>query len=696
MSAKTKTSDVNQNAGPRSELWLSIAMLSIIVVLIVPLPAVLVDMLLAVNLGFSILLLLVTLSARRPMDVAVFPSLLLLTTLFRLSLNVATTRLILLNGDAGKIVSTFGDFIVGGQLIVGIVIFLILVVIQFIVITKGAGRISEVNARFTLDALPGKQMAIDAELASGSIDQDEARELRTELASEAEFFGAMDGAGKYVRGDSIAGLLITLVNLVGGILIGTTQKGLSFGEAAELYSVLTIGDGLISQIPALIIATTAGFLITKSSTETQLGHELGQQLFHKRRPLISGGVILLVLAMTPGLPKIPFIILAIAAFVIANKLKNQTQEEEKPAAEQTQEPQQSPDDMSLEHFVNSDRICIQIGASLIPFVEQPDGQGLKKHIAGVRTELNQRFGLWVPKVRIRDVLTMDSDAYRISIAGRTVAESQVIVDELLAIDSGNSQMDLHGRETRDPSFGIKAFWIPESQKRRAEFGGYTVVDAMTVVGTHLRTVIRRHAHELLGREDLQKMLNKISEHSPTIIEELKPDIVRQAVLHKVLVLLLEEKVPINNLELILESIVQHGAMIKEPEPLTDLVRADIGAVICENYRTAEGRIRVLVLDQGLEHRLKNLMHEGRLALQPGPLQRLVEKIRQASEASVLQEQPIAVLVDGMFRRPHCAPRSVGLWADVAVISYMEIPTDVLIEPAGFVQPHEMFRRRCAS
>jgi flagellar biosynthesis protein FlhA len=648
----------------------------------------LLDMLLALNLAFSILLLLVTLSAKRPMDVAVFPSLLLLTTLFRLSLNVATTRLILLNGDAGKIVSTFGDFIVGGQLIVGIVIFLILVVIQFIVITKGAGRISEVNARFTLDALPGKQMAIDAELAAQSIDQHEARRQRRELAREAEFFGAMDGAGKYVRGDSIAGLLITLVNLAGGVIIGTTN-GLSLGEAVQHFSVLTIGDGLITQIPALIIATTAGLLVTKASSESHLGKEVHSQMFSKRRPLILGGVVLLVLAMTPGLPKIPFIALALTLFYLASRMKSDAQQatQEKEAKESKQ-PVPPPDD-GLEQFVRTDRICIEIGSSLIPFVERQDGQSLKDRITSLRNELTRKFGLWVPKVRIRDMFSLGKGEYRIHIAGRCVASGDIAVDEFLAIDSGTSQMQLVGQETKDPAFGLKAYWISASQKRRAEFGGYTVVDALTVLTTHLREMIRKHAHELLGREDLQKMLEKVRENSPTIVDELKPDVVRPAVLRKVLVHLLEERVPINNLEMILESIVQHGSQVKDPETLAEHVRADIGPVLCEPFRSESGQLRVLILDPRLETRLLSLIHEGRLSMPAGPLERIVAALRKHWESSVVQEQPVALLIDGRLRRPLRMALRRAL-NELSILSYLEIPTESMIDPVSLISAEEIF------
>ncbi|MFK7819148.1 MAG: FHIPEP family type III secretion protein, partial [Planctomycetaceae bacterium] len=424
---------VGSNTGfaPRSDAALSLSLLAILMLLLVPLPSALLDMLLVLNLGVAILLLLVTLNARRPLELSVFPSLLLLLTLYRLSLNVATTRLILLDGDAGKVVSTFGNFVVGGNLVVGLVIFLILIVIQFIVITKGATRISEVNARFVLDAMPGKQMAIDAELGSGAIDDVEAKARREELTSEAEFYGAMDGAGKFVRGDAIAGLIVTGVNLVGGVVLGVSN-GLTMVEALRRYSILTVGDGLVSQIPALIIATTAGILVTKNTSESSLGNDIGMQVMANRAPLLSGAIVLVVLSFAPGLPKLPFWLMALGLLALYRKagIDQDTAAEEEAPTEP--EPPTDPDDEHLRAFSAHDPVALEIGARLIPLAMPSNADGVTSRIASMRRELTNQFGIWVPSIRIRDAIQLSPCTYRILINGRETAQAEVFPDKLLA------------------------------------------------------------------------------------------------------------------------------------------------------------------------------------------------------------------------------------------------------------------------
>ena len=506
----------NSNFGfvQRSETWLAVAMLVMLIVLIVPLPTFLLDMFLAFNLAAGIMLLLVVLGAKQPLDVSVFPSVLLLLTLFRLSLNVSTTRLILLNADAGKIVMTFGDFVVGGNLIVGIVIFLILVTIQFIVITKGATRISEVNARFTLDAMPGKQMAIDAELNTGAINEKQAKARREKLTSEAEFYGAMDGASKYVRGDAIAGLIIMVVNIVGGVLLGVTN-GEAITDALQIYSILTIGDGLVSQIPALIIATSAGILVTKSSTDSSLGDEIGSQVSRGYQSLYVGAFIMLVVSLTPGFPKIPFLMIGAAIYMFVNKVKNkelkQNAEKGKEQDGQNQETVQemTPEEKSLQDFLKMDRVVVEIGAGLIALVEPKKGSGIADRIGTMRENMASQYGFWIPQARIRDNLQMGAHDYRFLISGREVGRGQLMLDRNLAINPGEVKTKLDGVETKDPAFNLPAIWIEEVNKRRAETLGFTVVDAPTVLITHLGECLRQLAHELLSREDMQKNVRQI-------------------------------------------------------------------------------------------------------------------------------------------------------------------------------------------
>ena len=678
--------DSNMTFARRSETMLSVALLVVLALMLIPLPSYLLDLLLTLNLGLTILLMLTTLSAKQPLDLSVFPSLLLLLTLYRLALNVATTRLILLGGDAGKIVTTFGGFVVGGSLVVGLVIFLILIIIQFVVITKGATRISEVNARFVLDAMPGKQMAIDAELNAGTIGREESQARRSALAREAEFYGAMDGASKFVRGDAIAGLIVTVVNLIGGVVLGVSD-GLTFGEAVRRYSVLTVGDGLISQIPALIIATTAGILVTKAASEESLGHEIGKQLVRNDRPLWIGAIMLSGIALTPGLPKLPFAILAggmlfLRRLTIDDEAADVTDEED-PAIPPT------PEEEHLGEFLRSDRAGLEIGARLIPLVSDDREKGLTARVASLRKDLTRKHGLWVPSIRIRDDISLPPDAYRILIGNREVARGEAWLNRLLAIDPGTVKVPIAGEETIDPAFGLAARWIDPSDKRRAQLSGYTVVDAMTVVTTHLGEVLRRFAHELLSRDDLKRMLDGVRETAPTIADEIKPETVRIGVLHQVLKRLLQEHVPITDLPRILEAIVTHGERIKEPAELAEAVREELGRDICAGFRSEEGRMRVIVSDPQLELQLRESIHNGVLSIAPRHLEKLVARLDDEWKKATLQQQEVALLADRTLRRPlrDALARSLR---DLSVIAYSEVPAEILIDPIAIIRTEEVF------
>ena len=568
MATAPTTLDSNSTFGQRSELALALAILGILVVLLVPLPPFLLDMLLTFNLGVTVLVLLVTLSAKQPLDFSVFPSLLLLMTLVRLSLNVATTRLILLKGSAGVLVSAFGNYVVGGSLVVGLVIFLILVIIQFVVITKGAGRVSEVSARFTLDAMPGKQMAIDAELNAGSIDEGEARRRRQHLLREAEFYGAMDGASKFVRGDAIAGLAITAVNLVGGVIIGLTHN-MTIVQAIQTYSILSVGDGLVSQIPALIVATASGILVTKATSQTSLGQEISGQAASNPRPLAVAAVIIGCLALAPGLPKLPFLLLAAALWFASRRL---TAAAAAPAKSKKAAAGAPPSQRRKLTFRNSSRPTAPAwrSASASSRSSAPKrGSGLLDRISSMRRDMAAKNGLWVPPIRVRDNIQLEPDAYRILISGREVARGQLRPDRWLAVNPGAGRLTLVGEAAKDPAFGLPATWIAESDRQRAELGGYTVVDAPSVLITHLGEVVRRQAHDLLGREDLKTLVDKVKETSPAVVDELIPNILTMGALHRVLCLLLEEHVPISNLTRILEALANHAVAIKDPLDLTE-------------------------------------------------------------------------------------------------------------------------------
>ncbi|PAY18225.1 flagellar biosynthesis protein FlhA [Rhodopirellula sp. SM50] len=680
-----KDTDSNFGFLQRSELWLSASFLAMLVVLIIPLPTFLLDMFLACNIAAAILLLLVTLGAKKPLDIASFPSLLLLLTLFRLSLNVATTRLILLDANAGKIVLTFGDFVVGGNLVVGVVIFLILVTIQFIVITKGATRISEVNARFTLDAMPGKQMAIDAELNSGAIDEKEARDRRKGLTQEAEFYGAMDGASKYVRGDAIAGLIIMIVNILGGVVLGVSD-GQAITDALQIYSILTIGDGLVSQIPALIIATSAGILVTKSASESNLGDEINEQVSGAYRSLFLGPMILVLIAFTPGFPKFPFMLLAgaVFAFVFFAKQRETAKTEEAEKEPEVVAATETPEEKGLQKFVQPERIIIEIGAGLIALAEPKRGKGIAERISTLREDVAIEHGFWVPAARIRDNLQIGVNEYRFLICGREIARGQVFVNDYLAINPGSINAELEGEPIRDPAFDLPAKWIPESQRRRAEVLGFTVVDAPTVLITHLSECLRKHAHELLSRQDLQSMLEKLKEIAPTTVEEIKPDTVRPATLHQVLLNLLRERISITALEKIVESAVQFGPQIKDPVQLTEKIRGGIGHIICDRFRDSNGNVRVIILEPRLEHYFREHLNGDAIVLRPDQLERLIMELQAKWEASRLKNQMATVLVDSSVRFPlhRTIFRSLP---EISVVAYSEVPSDMRIESVGMIR-----------
>lgn len=676
----------------RSELLLSVALLGLLVVFLIPLPAILLDLLLAFNLSATILLLLITLTVHQPLEFSTFPSLLLLLTLYRLALNVATTRLVLLNGYAGEIVLAFGKFVVGGNLVVGLVIFAILVIIQFVVITRGASRVSEVAARFTLDAMPGKQMAIDAEMNAGLIDETEARRRRQALMRESEFYGTMDGASRFVRGDAIAAVIITAVNLIGGIIIGLT-KGMAVSQAIRTYSILTIGDGLITQIPALITATASGMLVTKATSESSLGQEIGRQFQRASGAVRLGSYILLGLSVMPGMPTIPFLVLGIILFSLSRQIRNvpatATTGAAPAAGGAAATSSGSPVEGYMEDFLQADRISLEIGAALIPLVSARRGPGLLDRIGGLRRDLARQSGLWVPAVRVRDNIQLEPQVYRVLISGREVTRGDVRPDLWLAIDPGGAaRITLTGETAREPAFGLPAKWIAESERNRAEMAGYTVVDAPSVVITHLGEVVRKHASELLSREDLKAMVDKVRETAPAVVDELIPNLITMGTLHRVLTLLLEERVPISNLARILESLAAHAPTIKDVSELTERVRVDIGRAVVDRFRDPTGRIRAIVLDPRLEVEFRRLVQGQQLSLDPARLEQLTVRLAAEVRKANARGHEVTLLCDASLRRAvrHAVARSLN---DLSVVSYQEIPTDLLMEPVAVIRPDDL-------
>ena len=681
------TLDLNTSRQSRTEVVFPFAVVLLLVVLVVPLPTIVLDMLLTLNIGIVMLLLLVTLNVKSPLELSVFPSAILLLTLTRLSLNVATTRLILLQADAGKIVASFGNFVVGGELIVGLVVFLILVIIQFVVITKGATRISEVAARFVLDAMPGKQMAIDADLNAGVINETESRRRREALSHEAEFYGSMDGASKFVRGDAIAGLIITAVNLIGGIAIGL-MNSMSIGEAVRTYSILTVGDGLVSQIPALVVAIAAGMLITKSTTEANVGTEIRSQFFGRPLPLYVGCVILVLLCFAPGFPKIPFLGLALVLVVMARRLQTKPPIESAEMLDADEKPT-SPMEDHVSNFLETDRASIEIGARLIPLVDPKRGIGLLKRITTLRRDVAVKSGLWIPLIRIRDNIQLEPEEYRILIGGQEIARGDVRVESVLALHPDGKPISLSGQDARDPAFGLPAKWIGEGDRAQAELLGCTVVDAQSVIITHMREVLRQHAGELLSREDLNTLIDRVRQTAPSVVDELIPNLLSPGTVHRVLILLLRERVSITNLVRIFESLAHHSVTLKDPEELAERVRGDLARTICEPFLDSANRIHAIVFEPLLELEIRRSLQDGQVAMEAGPLERLIVRLGESCREASLRRQEVCLLVDSSLRRPvrRLLARSL---AELSVISFFEVPPSILLEAETVISKNQVF------
>ncbi len=672
---------------PQSEVLLSLAMIGVLFVMIVPVPAFILDMGLATSIAMTLVLLVVSINARSALEISAFPSVLLLLTLFRLALNVATTRLILLDGTGGKIVEAFGRVVIGGNLVVGLVIFMILVIIQFVVITKGASRVSEVAARFTLDALPGKQMAIDAELNAGSISDAEARRRRELLARETDFYGAMDGASKFVRGDAVAGLMITAINLLGGVASGVIN-GLSILESIRLYSVLTVGDGLVSQIPALIVATASGILVTKSGSARNLGEELGDQLHLQSRSLRLGALLVGALALAPGLPKWPFLLLSGGLFWWLRSLdRPRTASPAAPVEEETTA--SAKDSIQLQEFLATDRSVIEVGARLIPLVIQKREKGIAAQITSLRQEFARTHGVWIPQIRITNNTELDPEEYRVLIAGREVGRATLRLNHWLALAPPEGEVVLPGEPTREPAFGLKAKWIQDELRRQAEALGYTVVDPINVLITHLGELLKQHGHELISREDLKTMLETVRQFAPTVVDEIRPELIRMSVLHQVLVLLAAERIPLTELVLILESIANHAVTQKGAEELADRVREDLGRVVCERRRDPRGVLCAVMLDPALEQRLRDSTKDRKVVLPPKALEQFIRKTQQTLRTAALKHPPVSLVVDHSLRRPlrKLLLREIP---DVTVLSYQEVPQEQRVETVSVIRTEEVF------
>jgi flagellar biosynthesis protein FlhA len=683
-----------------SDWLLGLGLLGLLATLLSPLPPLVLDLLLASNLTGSILLLMVVLNAQRATDLSTFPTLLLFTTMFRLGLNVASTRLILTGGEAGQVITAFGEYVGGSDLAVGMVVFLILIIIQFVVITKGSGRVSEVAARFVLDAMPGKQMAIDADLNAGLIDSETARTRREEVAQEAEFYGAMDGASKFVRGDAIAGLIITALNLIGGIAIASMQ-GMELSKAAETFSKLTIGDGLVSQIPALFISTAAGILVTKETSATSVGPTLMRQVTGRpKATLIAAGAIFAV-GLLPGMPKLPFMVLGTVLLVLWRSTRDLSVDAVREpsvvasavgAAQgseggEAEEGRTKGDELEIGELLRVDRVCLEIGYRLISMVQGEKGGGVLDHVAQLRKRFATRHGVVLPPIRIKDNIELAPNAYRLVVGGEEVATGTVEPGDFLAMDPGTATGSVKGKETTDPTFGLPAWWIPARTRDEAELRGFTVIDPTSVLVTHISEVLRESLGDLLTRDDVKTLVENAKEISPAVVEELVPERMGYGEVQKVLRNLLREDVPVRNMPLILEVLADNATRTKDPETLTELVRQRMGRVLCDQHSGKDGTLYAVTLDPALEAQLAQAVGaaEGDGApVSPAMLQAVLERVGKALGQASRGGRDAVLLVRSNVRRFLNELARTAL-PKVAVLSYNEVVPAKAVETVAVVK-----------
>jgi flagellar biosynthesis protein FlhA len=645
------------------------AIIGILALTIVPLPGWALDFLLTINIALSVLIFLLAVYVDKPLDFSAFPSLLLLATLFRLSLGIATTRLILLHGAdghgaAGRIIQAFGQFAIGGNFVVGAVVFLILVIVNFIVITKGADRISEVSARFTLDSMPGKQMAVDAELAAGLINEKEAKARRAEIEKEAEFHGSMDGASKFVRGDAIAGLMIVAINIIGGMIIGVAQAGMSFGDAATTFTLLSIGDGLVSQIPALLVSTGAALLTTRGSNSLGLGGSLQKQLLSKTQAMSAVAFVLIALALVPGMPSLLFLLVAGGAWFLARRTSNPEREPEaEPQAEQKSQPKNE-----IATLMPVELLSLEVGVELLTFVDNNRGGELLTRISSLRKQIALDLGFIVPPIHVSDDLKMRPDGYRVLLSGNKIGQGEVRVGRLLAIDPiGRALTNIPGEQVREPTFGLPAKWVSSTERVRAEANGATVVEATAVIATHLTEIIRRHAHELLGRKEAQELMDIAGKHHGKVLEELVPHLMPLGEVIKVLRALLQEGVSIRDIRSILECLADNAAQVKDVGELTELVRQKLRRQITSQHLSETGELKAMVLEPKMEDLFRGNGKPDAAQL----LSKLTASLEEASRKAAERDEPAVLVVSPDVRR---SLSSVVLRhvPGLTVLSYREI------------------------
>lgn len=696
---KSTASNIMRRISKQTDIALPISFMAILAVLFVPVPSLLLDFFLTISISLSVIILLVSIYAERPLDFSSFPFILLFTTLFRLSLNVSTTRTILLHGHegpdaAGEIIRAFGQFVVGGNYAVGIIVFIILVLINFMVITKGSGRVAEVAARFTLDAMPGKQMAIDADLNAGIINEDEARKRRDDVRREADFYGSMDGASKFVRGDAVAGLIITAINILGGLALGVIQHNLPIGEAAATYTILTIGDGLVGQIPALIISTSAGIIVTRAGNDSSSGSfskQLTKQLFPNPKILFISGGILLFFAIIPGMPKLAFFTLGALAvgvgYLMHKKVKIGGGAEEEEDEENAEEKPPAPEEEEVKELLEMDTMELEIGYAIIPLVDADKGGTLLNRIKSIRRQIALEMGFIVPPVRIRDNLQLDADEYVVLLRGVRTAKGSVMPDRYMVMNPEGPMDDIQGIPTKEPAFGLPAKWVDEVEKEKAELSGYTIVDPATIIATHLTEVIKKNSFELLGRQETQDLLDKLKEKHPKIVEDVVPGILDLSTLNRVLQNLLKERVSIRNLQTILESLATYGTMNKDIEYLTEKVRFALRKQITESLLAQDGKLYVFALPQQAEQLIIKSMHqtdEGKeIVIDPASARKILTGLMEKTEEVTAKGIPPVLFVSQPIR--YAMRRFVEKYSpSLNIIAHTEVADNVQIDSLGTV------------
>lgn len=672
-----------------SDILVAVGIITVVIMMIIPLPTMLLDLLLCLNITLALIVVMVSIYNVEALDFSVFPSLLLVTTLFRLALNVSSTRLILLEGYAGEVIMAFGNFVVGGNAVVGFIVFIILIIIQFVVITKGSERVAEVSARFTLDAMPGKQMAIDADLNQGAITDAEAKKRREKIQREADFYGAMDGASKFVKGDAMAAIIIIIINIVGGFIVGMVQRNLSVAQALQQYTLLTVGEGLVNQIPALLISTATGIIVTRAASEADLGHDLISQLFRNSRIFMVACGVLLLLAAVPGLPGIPFICLSAMAGLIAYNLRKseQVKEEEVEVKQQDKVKEENTKPENIISLLQVDPMELEIGYSLIPLVDSGQGGDLLERIVMIRRQCALELGLVVPTIRIRDNIQIKPSAYIIKLKGIEIAKGELLLDHYLAMNSGTVFEEIQGIDTIEPAFGLPALWISEAQREQAELNGYTVVDAVSVLATHLTEVIKSHADEILGRQETQNLVDNLKKTNATLVEEVVPDLLTVGEIQKVLANMLKERISIRDMATIFEVLADYARATKDTEILTEYVRHAMARHITQQ-NVQNNILPCITLEPGLENRIAGAVQRtdrgSYVNLDPDTMQRIIKSLHSELEKlTSMGYQPIVLTSPAVrlyFRK--LVERSIQ---GIVVLSHAEIEQSVELQILGMVK-----------